>query len=92
MRSALTLEEHICKHGRTPLRRPGLQTLVLYFILFLVTIMLFVQVTFAVLQYATAGLGSQDSTPQALNPQLTNTIPDNGGPVLYYNGSGDVPP
>ena len=34
-----------------------------------------------------------DSTPEALNPQLTNTIPDApGGPVLYYNGSGPVPP
>jgi hypothetical protein len=31
------------------------------------------------------------ATPQALNPQLTNTIPDVGGPVLYYNGSGPVP-
>ncbi|MCJ1389734.1 hypothetical protein MMC18_002591 [Xylographa bjoerkii] len=31
-------------------------------------------------------------TPPALNPQLTNTLPTNGGPTLYYNGSGPVPP
>ncbi|KAI9815935.1 MAG: hypothetical protein M1827_001927 [Pycnora praestabilis] len=31
-------------------------------------------------------------TSQALNTQDTNTIPDNGGPTLYYNGSGPVPP
>jgi hypothetical protein len=31
------------------------------------------------------------SNPPALNPQLTNTIPDVGGPILYYNGSGPVP-
>lgn len=31
------------------------------------------------------------STPQALNPNLTNTICDNGGPTFYYNGSGPVP-
>ena len=92
MRSALALEKYICKHGQSSLWRRDIQALVLYFALFLVTTMLFAQVTFAVLQYAAIGLGSQDSTPQALNPQLTNTIPDNGGPVLYYNGSGDVPP
>ncbi len=34
-----------------------------------------------------------NSTPQALNPDLQNTIPNApGGPILYYNGSGPVPP
>jgi sphingomyelin phosphodiesterase len=34
-----------------------------------------------------------NSTSQALNPELTNTIPQApGGPILYYNGSGPVPP
>lgn len=34
-----------------------------------------------------------NSTPQALNPQLTNIVPNApGGPTLYYNGSGPVPP
>ncbi|MCJ1308896.1 hypothetical protein MMC25_002551 [Agyrium rufum] len=28
----------------------------------------------------------------ALDPQLTNSLPTNGGPTLYYNGSGPVPP
>lgn len=37
-------------------------------------------------------LAAVNSTPQALNPDLKNTIGDNGGPVLYYNGSGPVPP
>jgi sphingomyelin phosphodiesterase len=27
----------------------------------------------------------------ALNKTLTNTVPNLGGPVLYYNGSGPVP-
>ena len=31
-------------------------------------------------------------TPPALNPQLTNTLNNAGGPTLYYNGSGPVPP
>lgn len=31
-------------------------------------------------------------TPPALNPQLTNTESTHGGPTLYYNGSGPVPP
>jgi len=39
-----------------------------------------------------AVVGATSSTPQALNPKLTNTIGDNGGPILYYNGSGPVPP
>lgn len=33
-----------------------------------------------------------NSTPEALNPQLTNTVHEPAGaPVLYYNGSGPVP-
>ena len=56
-------------------------------------IMLFRSVgSFVLLQYATNALRAQNSTPQALNPQLTNTIGDKGGPTLYYNGSGPVPP
>jgi len=39
-----------------------------------------------------SSLAAVRSSPQALNPQLTNTIPDNGGPILHYNGSGPVPP
>ena len=31
------------------------------------------------------------TNPAALNPQLTTTFPLNGGPELYYNGSGPVP-
>lgn len=31
------------------------------------------------------------STPQALNPELTNSTSNGNGPVLYYNGSGPVP-
>ena len=31
-------------------------------------------------------------TSPALNPKLTDTIPNVGGPTLYYNGSGPVPP
>ena len=46
----------------------------------------------ALLQYATQGLAATAYTPEALNPQLTNTIGDKGGPTLYYNGSGPVPP
>jgi hypothetical protein len=34
----------------------------------------------------------QAVNPAAFNPQLTNSIPNVGGPVLYYNGSGPVPP
>jgi hypothetical protein len=33
-----------------------------------------------------------NSTPEALNPGLTNSIPNGNGPILYYNGSGPVPP
>lgn len=32
------------------------------------------------------------TNPAALNPQPTTTFPLNGGPELYYNGSGPVPP
>ena len=46
----------------------------------------------ALLQYATRALASTNYTSEALNPQLTNTIGDKGGPILYYNGSGPVPP
>ena len=35
---------------------------------------------------------SNGTNPAALNPQLTTTFPLNGGPELYYNGSGPVPP
>jgi sphingomyelin phosphodiesterase len=38
------------------------------------------------------GLCKTNSTPQALNPQLTNIVPNGNGPILYYNGSGPVPP
>ena len=55
-------------------------------------------------QFASVGVGAisgllhganaaVNSTSQALNPALTNLIPQApGGPVLYYNGSGPVPP
>ena len=46
----------------------------------------------ALLQYATHGLAATGNTSAALNPKLTNTIGDKGGPILYYNGSGPVPP
>lgn len=46
----------------------------------------------ALLQYTGHVLGATNYTSEALNPQLTNTIGDNGGPTLYYNGSGPVPP
>ncbi|KAI9844047.1 MAG: hypothetical protein M1838_002338 [Thelocarpon superellum] len=35
---------------------------------------------------------SQTNSSQALNPQLTNLVPNGAGPALYYNGSGPVPP
>lgn len=34
----------------------------------------------------------QAVNPAAFNPLLTNSISIPGGPVLYYNGSGPVPP
>ena len=46
----------------------------------------------ALLQYAGYALGASDYNPKALDPKLTNTIGDKGGPTLYYNGSGPVPP
>ena len=48
--------------------------------------------SFALLQYASYTVAATSYTPEALNPQLTNTIGDKGGPTLYYNGSGPVPP
>ena len=44
------------------------------------------------LMLAAHAQGATNSLSEALNPHLTNTVPDNGGPVLYYNGSGPVPP
>ena len=35
---------------------------------------------------------SQGVLPPALNPQLTNSVSNGNGPILYYNGSGPVPP
>lgn len=66
--------------------------LFLFFLAFLTMVLLRNFAGLALLQYATPILGVTDATPESLNPQLTNTIPDNGGPVLYYNGSGPVPP
>ena len=57
------------------------------------SIMLFQHVAgLALLQYATRASAAADYSPEALNPILTDTIGDNGGPTLYYNGSGPVPP
>ena len=57
------------------------------------SIMLFQNIAaFALLQYPTYTWAATNYTSEALNPQLTNTIGDNGGPTLYYNGSGPVPP
>ena len=57
------------------------------------SIMLFHQVAgLALLQYAARTSAATNYTPEALNPKLTNTIGDKGGPTLYYNGSGPVPP
>ena len=47
---------------------------------------------FALLKYATQAQASTNYTSESLNPQLTNSIGDKGGPTLYYNGSGPVPP
>ena len=46
----------------------------------------------ALLKYATQAQAATNYTSEALNPQLTNSIGDKGGPILYYNGSGPVPP
>lgn len=57
------------------------------------SVMLFQNIaSLALLQYAKHAATATNYTPQALNPQLTNTIGDKGGPTLYYNGSGPVPP
>lgn len=34
----------------------------------------------------------QAATPQALNTSNVAGIPNPGGPIFYYNGTGDVPP
>ena len=55
--------------------------------------MLFHQVAgLALLQYAARSSAATSYTPEALDPKLTNNIGDKGGPTLYYNGSGPVPP
>ena len=56
-------------------------------------VMLFSNIaSLALLQYATHAVATTNYTSDALNPQLTNSIGDKGGPTLYYNGSGPVPP
>lgn len=73
-------------------------TVQLYFFFFFascacLSIMLFQNIAgLALLQYATGASSATNHSPEALNPILTNTIGDNGGPTLYYNGSGPVPP
>lgn len=49
------------------------------------------RVLFAIITLVAVAVG-QAVNPAAFNPQLTNSIPNIGGPVLYYNGSGPVPP
>ena len=57
------------------------------------SIMLFHQLAgLALLQYAAHTSAATSYTPEALDPKLTNNIGDKGGPTLYYNGSGPVPP
>ena len=57
------------------------------------SVMLFKNIaSFALMQYPLYAWAATSYTPEALNPQLTNTIGDKGGPTLYYNGSGPVPP
>lgn len=77
-------------------QHPNSRPLLLVLFLFcfaLVTIMLLQRIGgLVLLQYASFSRAKIDSTPEALNPQLTDTIGDNGGPTLYYNGSGPVPP
>ena len=80
-------------------RLPKAYTVQLFFCFFLfafgacLSIMLFQNIaSLALLQYATHAAAATNYTPEALNPKLTNTIGDNGGPTLYYNGSGPVPP
>ncbi len=48
----------------------------------------------AVLTTTVAGHGNhakRQTTRQALNTQPYNSLPNPGGPILYYNGTGDVP-
>ena len=47
---------------------------------------------FLVLQLSAPSHAAGQYSKQALNPFKQNTIGDNGGPTLYYNGSGPVPP
>src|SRR5271170_4472900 len=49
------------------------------------------RVLFAIITLVAVAVG-QVVNPAAFNGQLTNSIPNVGGPVLYYNGSGPVPP
>lgn len=85
------------QHGRIPVpQAPKAKTIQLFFFLASCTglsIMLFKNIaSLALLQYATHASAGTNYTSQALDPQLTNTIGDKGGPTLYYNGSGPVPP
>ena len=73
-----------CKHGTKALLRAALICPNMF--LSSLTIALVVS------QYANQGQAKVDATPEALNPDLENTIGDKGGPTLYYNGSGPVPP
>ena len=83
-------------HADISLQAPGAETvqlLIFFASCAAVSIMLFGNIaSLALLQYATHGLAATNYTKEALNPQLTNTIGDKGGPTLYYNGSGPVPP
>lgn len=56
--------------------------------------MFFAAFTIAVLflQYSGHGWASTNSSPQALQQEPGGVTDDFGGPRLYYNGSGDVPP
>ena len=51
-----------------------------------------ITITLLVSQYAFQSHAKVNATSEALNPDLENTIGDKGGPTLYYNGSGPVPP
>ena len=45
-----------------------------------------------ILQFSAPSGAAVKSSPEALNPYPQNLIDDNGGPTLYYNGTGPVPP
>lgn len=61
-------------------------------VLYLQSTMRFSCVTCATVLSGTLALAATNSTPQALNTTNTNLIAQApGGPVLYYNGTGDVP-